>query len=576
MAVPALFAAFSFFFYAPCALYFPNAEQFVFTFADIWWILLGCFLLSAGVFYGIGRMLKKGRSVWSALLFAFGLSVILQGSFLFEDLGTFNGLPYEWRNSLLQIIRDAAVWLLIAAVCVIAALRGKEKSGRIFSALSFLGLAFLAVTSGVLMLSSKNEYLQKGEFFVSDRDLFTVSQKENAIVLVLDMFDSSYMESVVARDPDLIAELDGFTWFSNTTSNFGSTGYTIGSLLSGSLMLNQQPSFSETLNANAASDRFFPMLLEEGWSLGIYTEGKFIPDSLALATDNCLNERAGIVDLPAFCRAIYRMAACRYLPDALRPLMWLRGTEFDGLYGVKNSPYRAYTIDTMPFYEKLQQGALKSVDQPCFRLIHLFGAHYPYTMDENFLPIQPSWSDENAVGAAKASLKVAIRFLEEMKALGVFNGSLILIMGDHGYSVDGALTNPLLLIKRPGETHAFETSCVPACFSDLRVTMLTALSLPAENISGEDIYSLTEGQAHERLYYQMYDGASNGQSRLVEYSVAPEGNARKNFSLTDREISPTGEISKHSETCEYCLANGTDPVDAPNSASILHERTKTK
>ena len=69
-----------------------------------------------------------------------------------------------------------------------------------------------------------------------------------------------------------------------------------------------------------------------------------------------------------------------------------------------------------------------------------------------------------------------------MKALGVFNGSLILIMGDHGYSVDGALTNPLLLIKRPGETHAFETSCVPACFSDLRVTMLTALSLPAENI----------------------------------------------------------------------------------------------
>ena len=72
------------------------------------------------------------------------------------------------------------------------------------------------------------------------------------------------------------------------------------------------------------------------------------------------------------------------------------------------------------------------------------------------------------------------------------------------------------------------------------------------------------------MYYQMFDTAQNGQSRLVEYTVAPEGNERKYYQLTDREILPDGEIRQHSEHCAFCQQNGLAPLDLPNDASVIH------
>ena len=566
----ALFAAFSFFFYAPCAVYFPNAEEFAFTFADFWVILLGCTLFSATLLTGIGLLLKRTQKIYCACLLAFGISVYLQGSFLAEDLGAFNGLPYLWRDSISHIVLDGFIWLMIAMLCVLIAVKTKKNGRKLITCAATAGFLFLTLTSLLLIGSSKKEYLHSRQFFVSDRNLFSVSEDRNVIILVLDMFDNDYMETIAGDSPELLEELDGFTWFSNTVSVFGATNYSLGSFLSGAPMLNQQPSYAETLNANAESDSFFPTLVENGWDLEIYTEAKYIPDLVAANAENCLIGKGEIINIPAFCGVMYRMAACSFLPDAVRPFIWLSGTEFDGLYGRKNSDDMAFTIATIPFFRKVQSQSLSLQSIPCFRLIHLFGAHYPYTMNENLQPIPPSYSDENAIRAAKASLKVTLLYLNKLKELGIYDDALIIVMGDHGYSVDGGLTNPMLMIHRPEQDEPFAVSRVPASFIDLPKTILSALSLRTDNISGEDLFTLQEGQSRERLYYQMFDAAPNGQSRLVEYSVAPEGNARKYYTLTDREISSDGRISCHSDNCSCCRENGMEPIDAPNNISILH------
>ena len=564
-------AAFAFFVYAPYSIYFPNAEEFTFTFYDFWWIPLLCFATSWAMLLIPGILFRKVRCAWCGFLFGITLCMLLQGSLLYQDYGAFNGLPYDWQSNLRQILPDAAVWLLVTGICIFCLMRWEKVTAKLFTAGSAVLLAFLILTCGLLIASSKREYLLQGETFVSDRDLLTVSETQNVLVIVLDMFDSSYMETILESDEETAENFRDFTWYANTTGCFGSTNYSLGSFLSGGLMLNQQPSYRETLNANYENNLLFPALLENNWQTGIYTEGKFIPHKLAENADNCLKgEKAAIQDIPAFLSALYRMCACRFAPDAFRPFVWLSGNEFDGLYRLTDSEFEAFTVSNSAFYERLLQENITVTEQPCFRFIHLFGAHYPYLTDEYLNPISPSYSDANAVGAAKGALRIVQRYLELLKESEAYDNSLIILMGDHGYSIDGGLTNPLLMIKAAGNRGEFSVSYSPVSLADLQKTILTALDIPAETAEGENILAADNTRESDRMYYQMFDTAQNGQSRLVEYTVAPEGNERKYYQLTDREMLPDGEIRQHSEHCACCQQNGLAPLDLPNDASVIH------
>ena len=564
-------AAFAFSAYAPYSIYFPNAEEFTFTFFDFWWIPLLCFVVVWIILLIPGILFPRLGRIWCGLLFGLMLCTLLQGSLLYQDYGAFNGLPYDWKSNLQRILSDALVWLLLTGTCVFCALHWRETAVKLFTAGSAILLAFLVLTSVFLITSSKKEYLKQGETFVSNKDILTFSTTQNVVVLVLDMFDSSYMGTILETGDETAENFRDFTWYANTTSCFGATNYSIGSLLSGSLMLNQQPSYRETLNRNYETNGLFPVLLENNWISGIYTEGKFIPEKLAEHTDNCLKgEKAVIKNIPAFLSALYRMSACRFAPDAVRSFVWLSGNEFDGLYGLKDSEYDAYTISNKAFYENLVPEKVRMTDRPSFHLIHLFGAHYPYLMDEYLNPISPSYSDARAVGAAKGTLKIVQRYLELLKDNEAYDNSMVIVMGDHGYSIDGGLTNPLLMIKPQGKRGAFSVSFSPVSLGDLQKTILAALNLPSEEVDGENIFLLGNTRKSERMYYQMFDASSNGQSRLVEYTISPEGNERKYYQLTDREILPDGEIRQHSAYCAFCRQNGLAPLNIPNDVSVMH------
>ena len=57
-------AAFAFCVYAPYNIYFPNAEEFTFTFYDFWWMPLLCFAAVAAALIGIGFVFPKFRGGW--------------------------------------------------------------------------------------------------------------------------------------------------------------------------------------------------------------------------------------------------------------------------------------------------------------------------------------------------------------------------------------------------------------------------------------------------------------------------------------------------------------------------------
>lgn len=51
----------------------------------------------------------------------------------------------------------------------------------------------------------------------------TYSPEKNTIIFLLDRLDYDYMEQVLETDPDFFAPLDGFTSFTNATSEYART-----------------------------------------------------------------------------------------------------------------------------------------------------------------------------------------------------------------------------------------------------------------------------------------------------------------------------------------------------------------
>lgn len=425
----ALFASVTFFLYAPCAIYFSNAEEFLFTFYNFRFVPLLCFLIVSVLLFIPGALMKKGKTVYCAFLFSVGLLVYVQGNFLFEDAGVFNGMPYLFINHRERIIQNCAVWILGMIVCIAAALRFQNSADRVLTYLSGFFTAFVLVSLLFVFAGADKSYLRPRESFVSTEGLLELGSEKNTVIFVPDMFDKTYMDTILEDYPESLADFHDFTYYSGIDGCYGSTKESLPAFLSDSVLTDQ--------------------ILKKGYSAGIYTDGRFIPADLRELTENCRNESGKIRDIPRFVGLLYRLVACSYAPDIFRPAVWLYGNEFDGVYTPSDSGEHVYTTSNTGFYDLLESEGLSENKKPCFRMIHLYGSHYPYVHDEYLNPINPSFSDENAVKASRGVLRILSAYLEHMKDMGVYDSSLIVIMADHGYVGPGMETDPLFLVKEP-------------------------------------------------------------------------------------------------------------------------------
>ena len=125
---------------------------------------------------------------------------------------------------------------------------------------------------------------------------------------------------------------------------------------------------------------------------------------------------------------------------------------------------------------------------------------------------------------SKCSLNAVIDVFEKMKALGVYDDTLIILMADHGAGVipnglneqsskdSGAgtvssipaeivsMALPLMAIKLPGASGPMQTSTAPSSLIDTAATINAILGL-GEVFAGRSILELRPGEQRLRGYY---------------------------------------------------------------------------
>jgi hypothetical protein len=120
-------------------------------------------------------------------------------------------------------------------------------------------------------------------------------------------------------------------------------------------------------------------------------------------------------------------------------------------------------------------------EKPILNVIHFRAVHAPFRLNEN-LEYEVMHGDAGEDRQTFATLRLLKRLIDDMKSIGVYDNTLIVIASDHG-SLQASrdeqeFHNPLLLIKRQNERHdAMVHREKAASVQDVTPTILNLLGL---------------------------------------------------------------------------------------------------
>lgn len=567
-----LFFSFTFCMYAPLELYLTNINEFWFGLSHFWYVvvLVGIFVFILLTL--VGTILPLwAQNLYIAVIFGFSLLMYIQSNFLNIDVGVLNGGSVDWASYRIKFLINFSIWVLFICACMCVF---NEKNKVVKTVVKYVSVCITliqGVTLVVLLLTCKSD-IDKDAItqYVSAKDIYEMSEDENVIVFLMDMFDDRYFKQLLEQEPELAEAFDGFTQYVNSTGNYSTTSYSVATLLTGQYLRNTEETYYEELNSLYEDCETFDVLSENGYKLDIYTYEGMIPQELKENTSNYIEGGKRISNYITFTKYLYQLAASRYMPDFVKQHVWLVGTEFNSLCEMSGEA-DAHSVDNIIFYENMNsKGITTQNEKKCFKFIHLDAVHYPYTMNENVERVEND-NETSDLQCARGVVKILLEYMDGMKKAGVYDNSTIIITADHGYYWDGTLTNPVLLVKPQNSEGILQVSNAPVSQHDLHPSILSYAGLNENGEFGKAYYDIEENADRERFFYQYYlqDDSVGGKYRLIEYAIDPDGNERKNFNLTGVEYTLDGEKIDHFDNCTYCQSGETEPNDP--DARIVHE-----
>ena len=321
------------------------------------------------------------------------------------------------------------------------------------------------------------------------------SGRKNVLFFVLDAIDVKVADEVLQANPEWLESLTGFTAFTNNVGMYSHTSSGVPGILTGQYA--PVPKMTAAYGASAiGTNAFFRPYAEAGypvftlqsglgcgWSNVTNSPGGGSAEARGQAKrhDDVLHERmdaqmAWNVEELCLFRALpfFEKAKCL---GRFRSL-WEHGMALTPPEGVLFAALRKAPV---------------SPDIACtLHFHHSKGGHIPFIRDRN----GRAWNGpDNLSGYLDQSwyaLGETVRFLEDLKARGLYDNSLIVLLADHGLTYEHFRdvernTHPFLWVKSPHSNAPFTRSGEPTSHS--KVHLLARESLDRD-LTAEDVKRL--------------------------------------------------------------------------------------
>ena len=514
------------FFFCPLTIYITNAEEMRVGFQTLAWLYFLPFLACTTLVAALGVVLPRGpRQFYAAVLAAIGVLLWLQGDVLLWDYGPLDGTFIDWQREAWKGYVDTPLWMAV----IVAAVYWRR---RVLPMVRPLCLFLLAVQVGSLWFLEPDPRAEPGDKLGSAltfRDpperLFRFSDTKNVIHIVLDGFQSDIFEEIVADSKRYRDSLRGFTFFKEAVTSSTVTYLSVPSFMTATTYLNQVPVWrfkQEALEGRnivqvlADAGYQVDMASATNFSLNFYRDGNYyhIPRPFR-GKEEAEKWYAGfMLDLSLFrCTphwvkgAIYNRQAW-WISSAILDLSGLVHKHFSGNEFLSH------------FTEKSSLGREGAV----YKYIHLITPHPPLVVAEGDVPAHKPLerSRENHKRQSAYTLDRIVTLLDKLRALTIYDPSLIVIQSDHGSGesfrmreagsdrwIDSLKSDlrawggvlPLLLVKPANSGEPLRVSEAPVELNDIPATFTGLLGLP-DAFDGKNVFAVKSGEERQRRYYR--------------------------------------------------------------------------
>jgi hypothetical protein len=561
--IPALWAslalALTLWLFGPATIYYTNVLEFNYQFV---WGLPG---LAAGAVATLAllvvwpALLRRSRRRAAALILVLAALLWLQGTFLVWNYGPLDGREIPWGRLWPLGLIDGLVWL---AGIAWALLRPDGLARRARA----VALALIFVQAGwvgwLVWRAPKVPSFQ--HYALDETDKYVFSSDRNAIVLLLDTFQSDIFQELINDEPAWRNLFGGFTYYRNALANGAKTFTAVPALLTGRAYDNSRPLLDFIEEAYRAPTSLPRRLGAAGYRVELYpypgTEKTvFFSDEIAANMERRTSRRmlAGqlgqLLDISLFRQAPHIVKPFIYNDQAWllkRLLVSFSGSASGSARIREDGRFRpdALKLPDVQFISRMLANATATARPPVFKYFHLNGMHRPLELDRRLHIRRMSYGQrESFKEQARAGLEITRLFLTKLKELGVYDRSLIVVMGDHGSAdyplgVDLAAAGlresasgqqripshikaaglPLVLIKRPEtEMKELAISDAPIEETDLPRSLTTFLGFDAGAMPGRAVSTIGEGETRERrfFYYNWNGWGDKYLYAMHEYAV---------------------------------------------------------
>lgn len=514
--------------FGPLELYFTNFEEFWFTQKDVLAIVGILMLAVTIVLLLIGAVLRgKARDLYSGIIFAIGIASYLQGNYVNINYGVLNGEEIDWSAYPVYAVLDTLVWLLIFGVVIGLWVYKRDWLHKAQVLVSACVIVTQMVTLAVLLFTTGVVAAEKSDYYLTNEGIYEVSAEENVIIFVLDAFDDAYFQEILQEEPERYKSVfKDFTHFKNTTVGGAQTKIGMPAVITGEPYPGEI-SYTEYVKESFNKDKLYSEFKKQNYDVRFYTGSTFIPDQTTDLVDNQVSTGYNVSSYIQLAGKYCSLTLYKYAPHVLKRFFWLYTGEFDQ-YKVGGTSTE-YQCNDLKFFEDLHEKGLQiHQGEKIFRLIHLNGAHPPFTLDENAQPVDSE--DTSILQQAKGSLYIVETYLAQLKKLGLYDSTTIIVMADHGR--ENLAEHGILLVKGKNSEKPFEESDVPITYYDLHSTLFRVLGIN----QGPTFFEISEG-ARERFFYR--NVTENGNMMVEEYIIRGDINDTNAIQKTGVVLEPS-------------------------------------
>lgn len=352
------------------------------------------------------------------LIVGFSVAIYAQGNLIGADYGVLDGRAINWEAMRTVGIVNSLIWAGCILIPVTIAVLSPKLTEKCFRYVVPIFLAYVALLSVVLAVSNASALGRKKPVGFSMDKLMELSSSRNMVVIILDSFDRGVFDRILEEEPVWRDRFKGFTYYHNAVSAYCYTSLALPQIVSG----YAKPEDGLTIwqyQRNAYREApFLKKAKELGFTIDAYYDENVCPladefDGFDLFGNVIENAPKLIsIDNLRHYASLYLCSVFRYLPHGMKKLWWRYQNAFMERFYLDMSCEKVEA----ELSERLETGSFVLVPERKVKIYHCSSLHIPTF----------------SLQKARENLQMVCRFLDKVKAAGVYDKMDFFIMADHG------------------------------------------------------------------------------------------------------------------------------------------------